>query len=72
MTNICNGNENILIKSDKADTINQIHDHVEWLCLATDNDESIHPGLIQSLHMIRQAVKSLKCENNLQIHTQKV
>lgn len=56
-------NKNPLIKVDKADTINEIHDHVEWLCLASDSDERVHPGLIQSLHMVREAVSTLKNKN---------
>lgn len=53
-------NRNPLIKENKADTINEIHNHIEWLCLASDGDENIHPGMIQSLNMLRTAVKSLK------------
>ena len=53
-------NGNPLIKGSKADTINEVHQHVEWLCLAADSDEAVHPGFIQSLHMVREAVKSLK------------
>lgn len=51
---------NPLIRGNIADTINEIHHHIEWLCLASDNDDTIHPGLIQSLNMVREAVKSLK------------
>lgn len=51
---------NPLIKEDIADTIDEIHNHIEWLCLASDSDDDIHPGLIQSLNLVREAVKSLK------------
>ena len=60
--NKINDNTNTLIKVCNADTINEIHGHIEWLCLISDNDENIHPGMIQSLNMLRVAVKSLKTD----------
>ncbi|EMJ7098646.1 hypothetical protein ACGRSR_18070 [Vibrio owensii] len=60
MAKVQDKNGNPLIKGNKADTINEIHNHIEWLCLASDSDEGIHPGLIQSLNMVREAVKALK------------
>jgi hypothetical protein len=67
-----NLNQNPLIHSQDGDTINEIYDHAEWLELAMSNDDSIHPGLVQSMRLIRQAVGSLKAKNGLISTTQKV
>lgn len=65
MTMVRDEERNPLIRDNIADTINEIHNHIEWLCLASDNDDAIHPGLIQSLNMVREAIKSLKLKNQL-------
>lgn len=52
--------ENPLIGMTRGDTISRIYDYVEFLCLSADNDDTTHPGLGISLHLVRGAVDSLK------------
>lgn len=64
---------NPLIRENKGDTIEQLHAYVEWLCLSVDGDEQVHPGMGLSLHVVREAINSLREEKQvLSSDTQKV
>lgn len=64
---------NPLISENKGDTIEQIHAYVEWLCLSVDGDDQSHPGMGLSLHVVREALNSLRAEKQgLSSDTQKV
>ncbi|EFY7055470.1 hypothetical protein H4G63_004513 [Salmonella enterica] len=64
---------NPLIRENKGDTIEQIHAYVEWLCLSVDGDDQSHPGMGLSLHVVREAINSLREEKQgLSNDTQKV
>ncbi|MCF1459024.1 MAG: hypothetical protein LPH21_16190 [Shewanella sp.] len=66
-------NGNILIKETNEGTIKAVAQHLEWLCLACEADGDTHPGLQQSLQLLRIAVKSVVDTNEGLIKpTQKV
>ena len=64
---------NPLIRENKGDTIEHIHAYVEWLCLSVDGDDQAHPGVGLSLHVVREAINSLReGKQGLSNDTQKV
>ena len=64
---------NPLIRENKGDTIEQLNAYVEWLCLSVDSDDQSHPGMGLSLHVVREALNSLReAKQGLSNDTQKV
>ncbi|WP_163219892.1 hypothetical protein [Citrobacter freundii] len=64
---------NPLIRENKGDTIERVHAYVEWLCLSVDSDDQSHPGMGLSLHVVREAINSLReKKQDLSNDTQKV
>lgn len=53
---------NPLITDNNSDTIKRTQDYVEWLCLSADGDDTVHPGMLLSLQLVREAVASLAPE----------